>query len=121
MYKQHTSKNNIPKWLKGLFFLGLVALFTFVLGQIIMFLWNEILVEVAGVKTLSFWQAIGLFVLARILFGGFHFGPKIAKWKARKARWREKWANMSEEERLELKKKWRERCAKRPRRKETEE
>jgi hypothetical protein len=44
-------------------------------------LWNGVLAEVVGVKTVTYWQALGLLVLARILFGGFPgrrggpFGP----------------------------------------------
>jgi hypothetical protein len=34
-------------------------------------LWNGVLTEVVGVKTVTYWQALGILVLARILFGGF--------------------------------------------------
>ena len=110
MFKNNTSNKRMPKPLKVLFFLAMAALFFFVLGHVIMFLWNEILVEVTGVKPLSYWQAIGLFVLARILFGGFRFGPRPGRWGKRRKAWREKWRNMSEEEREEFKRKWKERC-----------
>ena len=114
MFRNHNSNQRIPKPLKGLFFLAMAALFVFVLGNVIMFLWNEILAEATGVKALNFWESIGLFVLARILFGGFRFGPRHKPWqkfKRRKA-WREKWMNMSEEERADFKAQWRERCGK---------
>ena len=105
-----TSNRRMPRPLKGLFFLGMAALFFFVLGQVIMFLWNEILVEVTGVKPLSYWQAIGLFILTRILFGGFRFGPRARGWRKSRKVWREKWMNMSAEEKAAFKQKWRDRC-----------
>ena len=105
----------MPGPLKVLFFLAMAALFLFVLGNVIMYLWNEILANATGVKTLTFWESIGLFVLARILFGGFRFGPRHRSWKKgfkRRKEWREKWMNMSEEERATFKQQWRERCRK---------
>ena len=113
MFRNHSPYRRIPKPLRGLFFLGMAALFLFVLGNIIMFLWNNILAEATEVKTLNLWQSIGLFILTRILFGGFRFNGRQAgkQYKRRKA-WKEKWVNMNEEERAEFKQKWKERCAK---------
>lgn len=34
-------------------------------------LWNHVLVDVVAVKAISYWQAVGLLLLARILFGGW--------------------------------------------------
>ena len=41
-----------------------------VVGLIVMLLWNQILSTVLGLPALRFWQALGLFILARLLFGG---------------------------------------------------
>lgn len=41
------------------------------LGAIVMLLWNLLIPGIFGLAAISFWQALGLFVLARILFGGF--------------------------------------------------
>lgn len=38
-------------------------------GFVVMTLWNGIMPEVFGLGILSIWQAIGLFILARFLFG----------------------------------------------------
>lgn len=103
-------KRRAPKPIMVLFFLGMGALFLFVLGNVIMFLWNEILAEATGVKTLNFWESIGLFALTRILFGGFRFGGPRKYRKYKGVEWRKKWMNMSEEERHEFKSKWKERC-----------
>ena len=44
-----------------------LALFTYAVFA----LWNCVLVDVLAVKTITYWQALGLLVLAKILFGGF--------------------------------------------------
>ena len=53
-------------------FLALGAIALSVAGFVVMSLWNAVLVPaVAGVSAIGFWQALGLFALAKILFGGF--------------------------------------------------
>ena len=86
----------------------------FVGGLVVMLLWNSILPEVTNAGTLSYWQAVGLLVLSRILFGNWRGGKpggypsKQQHWKYKA--WREKWANMSEEERAQFREQWRKRC-----------
>ena len=48
--------------------LAAVALFSLVT----MLLWNAILPALFQISTLTFWQAAGLLILARLLFGSFH-------------------------------------------------
>jgi hypothetical protein len=48
-----------------------MALFVFVGGQIVMQLWNWLLPPLFGWHEVTFWQALGLLMLCRILFGGF--------------------------------------------------
>lgn len=38
----------------------------------IMLLWNYLIPSIIGWTTINYWQALGLFVLTRLLFGGFH-------------------------------------------------
>jgi hypothetical protein len=40
-------------------------------GQIVRLLWNWLLPPILGLPEITFWQALGLLVLSRILFGGF--------------------------------------------------
>lgn len=40
-------------------------------GAIIMLLWNSIIPSVVGWNSLNYFQAIGLLILCRLLFGGF--------------------------------------------------
>lgn len=83
------------------------------LGFIIMALWNNILVAVLHVAAINFWQALGLFLLSRLLFGGFpgrwgrphHGGPG---W-GRKEMY-SKWESMTPEERMQFKEQWKNRC-----------
>lgn len=82
-------------------------------GLLVMLLWNAILPEVTSVGLLGYWQAVGLLLLSRILFGNWGGKPggrnPKQHWQRKKA-WREKWMNMSEEERAQFKEKWRKRC-----------
>ena len=48
---------------------AILALVSFVVMQ----LWNNLLPEILHVSTITFWQAMGIFILCKILFG---FGPK---------------------------------------------
>lgn len=113
MFNKFSNKSRMPKPLIGLFFLAMAALFIFVLGNVIMFLWNGILVEVTSLKAINFWQAIGIFILTRILFGGFKSGHRKKHWgRKRRKNMREKWMNMNEEERAVLKNNWKDWCKK---------
>ena len=52
---------------------ALAALVAFLFGLLVMALWNWLMPELFGLKTLSYWQAWGLLALSTILFKGF--GP----------------------------------------------
>ena len=92
------------------FFIVAVAVFSFV----VMGLWNAILPQVLGVKAISFVQALGILLLSKILFGGFHgkrFGGNGGPmWNQGM---KEKWNAMTPEERDKFKSEWRNRCGSR--------
>ncbi len=46
-------------------------------SAIVMLLWNWLIPSIFGLAIINFWQALGLLVLARILFGGFSHGRKM--------------------------------------------
>src|SRR5713101_7707215 len=73
--------------------LSAAAVFTLVIFR----LWNWLMPGLFGLHTITYWQALGLLVLSRILLGGFrgrpHFGPP---WRRRML---ERWAQMTPEER----------------------
>lgn len=90
-----------------------VMIAALLLGAVVQWLWNAILPAVANVNPISYWQAVGLFVLCKILFGNFRRpgrpDPR-EKWRRfrnkfghedfeRIAAWKSKWMKMTDEER----------------------
>jgi hypothetical protein len=59
-----------------------VALF-FAFGYIVMYLWNWLMPAIFGLTTITFWQAIGLGLLSKLLFGGFNGHKKKDKKRRR--------------------------------------
>lgn len=91
-------------------FFPIMIIGLFALSGVVMWLWNTILPDLIYVNLITYWKAMGLLVLCRILFGGFKFGPPPGRPPFSRSGWREKWKNMSEEEREKFKAQWRERC-----------
>jgi hypothetical protein len=48
-----------------------MLLFTALGGGVVRFLWNWLLPAIFGWREITFWQAVGMLALCRILFGGF--------------------------------------------------
>jgi|SRR5664279_961504 len=97
------------------FMLFLLFIFAFLvpLGFVVMALWNNILVAVVHVPLIGFWQALGLFALSRILFGGFPGRPGWAGHRRRRKEMedmRNKWFNLSPEEKAKFRQNWKGRC-----------
>ena len=66
-------------------------------GFIVMSLWNWLAPEVIGARPVNFWQALGILVLSKILFGGFRGRPGHGiRWRRRM---RDRWEQMNPEER----------------------
>jgi len=65
-----------PRYIVPTVLLGIVAvaLFTFLGGTVVKALWNWLLPPLFGFKLITFWQALGLLALSRILFGGWYSG-----------------------------------------------
>ena len=49
-------------------------IFAWIGGEIVMLLWNWLAPALFGLRQVTFWEALGLLALCRILFGGFGFG-----------------------------------------------
>jgi hypothetical protein len=71
------------KLIRVLRFLPFALLFIALFGLIVMTLWNWLMPALFGWKVVTFWQAIGLVILSKILFGGFHGGPRGMHWRHR--------------------------------------
>ena len=97
---------------KVLMVLTMVIVALLVFGLLVMGLWNAILPDVLGVKLISFWQAMGILVLSKILFSGFGgFAHKKEQFKNRfRQKMREKWEHMTPEEKIQFKEEWKNRC-----------
>lgn len=93
-------------------FITLFIAFVLLLGLVVMGLWNAILPAVLGIKVITFTQALGILLLSKILFGGFHGGGR-----AKREQWRmkmqEKMGSMTPEEKEKFKSEWRNRCGSR--------
>jgi hypothetical protein len=80
-----------------------VTLFVFLGGEVVQHLWNWLLPPLFGFKEVTFWQALGILALSRILFGGFGGSSNSSRSKDRKK-------NMTPEERERFREKMRKRC-----------
>jgi hypothetical protein len=84
----------------GVVFLGVVGLSTFAL-------WNALMPSIFGLPPIGFWQAVGLLILGRLLFGSFGgWGHRM-----RKARFVRGWGHLTPEERQRFRHAMGSRCA----------
>jgi len=92
--------------------IGIMIATCAVFGAAVMLLWNALMPQIFGLSELGYLQAVGLLLLARILFGGLGGG-----WRGHHAlrgamgderlfrhgnKLREKWMAMNDEERREF-------------------
>jgi hypothetical protein len=89
-------------------FILFALLAAFVLSFLVMHLWNWLMPALFGLRLISFWQALGLLALAKLLFGGFrgHWGGGM-HWRRRMM---ERWAQMTPEEREKFRAGMQHRC-----------
>lgn len=83
-----------------------MVLFGWLFGELVMHLWNWLLPPLFGWRMITFWQALGLLLLSRILFGSWGAGGGNRGPRGRRARW----DKISPEERERLEQNWRSRC-----------
>ena len=76
--------------------LVIVAGFLALVSLVVMLLWNRIMSGILGLPAFGFWESLGLFVLARILFGG-RGGSLMGKMRMRRVM-RERMARRNEGE-----------------------
>lgn len=92
---------------RKLLFLIPVALL-FIISAIVMWLWNSCLIDATGLNAITYWQAMGILVLSKILFGGFHGFRKRGE-HMRKKKFFDKMKNMTPEEQQRFKEMWKQR------------
>jgi hypothetical protein len=96
---------------KFLMIIPIVIIAVLAFGGIVMGLWNAILVQVIGVKAITFVQALGILILSKILFGGF---KGRGGWRGGRGMWdqemKEKLSKMTPEEKEKFKAEWKNKC-----------
>ncbi|MGH9502042.1 MAG: hypothetical protein ACRD20_04245 [Terriglobales bacterium] len=83
-------------------------LFLTVSSFVVMSLWNWLMPALFGWHVIGFWQALGILILSKILFGGFRGGPP-RNWYWRR-RMIERYEHMTPEEREQFRNNMRGRC-----------
>jgi len=91
-----------------------IAAFLSATSFVVMTLWNYLLPGILHVGVITFWQAMGIFILCKILFG---FGKGGHRWGGggggrdwMRGRMSEKFRNMTPEQKEEFKAKWDQKC-----------
>ena len=69
--------------------------FVGIMGLLTVVLWNLLMPAILGLPAINFWQALGLLLLSRLLFGGFGGWGR----RMRKARFARGWNGLTPEER----------------------
>ncbi len=99
-----------------------ILLFIAIGGELVYLLWNWLVPPLLGLPRITFWQALGILVLCRILFGGFRshshttgrsgLRRRIGERMAERAadRWAARWERMTPEERERFRQGVRARC-----------
>jgi len=94
----------IAKWT----ILGFVFVIAF--GGIVMLLWNWLIPSIFSLREITFWEALGLLLLGKLLFGGFHGKGRSGNAMHWKQHYYNKFSNMTPEERdrfkAKMKEKW---------------
>jgi hypothetical protein len=97
-----------------------ILLFIAIGGELVLHLWNWLLPPLFGWREITFWQALGILLLCRILFGGVGgrgFGSSNVRGRMRERmaermgeRTAERWDRMTPEERERFRQGMRGRC-----------
>jgi protein-S-isoprenylcysteine O-methyltransferase Ste14 len=91
-------------WIKRAIFIPIaIVAGVFIFGNAVMFLWNSLLPTILGVGVITFWQALGILVLSKILFGGFH-GGRGHHHSGHHIK--NKWMHLNPEEREKMREEW---------------
>ena len=79
-----------------------ITIFIFLGGKVVQLLWNWLMPLLFDLREVTFWQAVGILALSRILFGGLGMGGH---------RSRRRWGrDMSSDERERFRQRMRDRC-----------
>jgi hypothetical protein len=91
------------RWVvKGLAIFAVVTVVLALLGLVVMLLWNAVVPALFRGPVLQYWQAVALLLLSRLLFGGLRGR---GGWHGHGRLWRERWEQLTPEERARLREK----------------
>lgn len=91
------------------YFIPLAILGIFAFGAIVMLLWNNVLSPVLHIGAVTFWQALGILILSKLLFSGLSGGgPRRNYGKERMM-----WNSMTPEQREKFREEWKTHCRRR--------
>lgn len=77
-----------------------------VLPFVIQQLWNHLITDLFHIRAIRYWEALGLFILCRMLFGNFGFGERSHKASDQV---KKHWMNMSDDDRKRFREEWKRR------------
>lgn len=71
-YFKHKMRGKSPGEIAGMIIFGTIFItgLAILFGFVIMWLWNWLMPMIFGLTTLTFWEAVGIFILFKILLGG---------------------------------------------------
>ncbi|MFD2727196.1 hypothetical protein [Hyunsoonleella rubra] len=69
---KHKMRGKSPGEIVGMVIFGIIAItgLAILFGFVLMWLWNWLMPDIFGLPTLTYWKAVGLFILLKILVGG---------------------------------------------------
>jgi len=102
-------KHTVSRIVRVLVFALMAALFLAVFGFVVQWLWNWLMPSLFGLRLIGYWQAVGILVLSKILFGGFRGRPGRPSWHWRR-RMMARWEEMTPEEREKFRRGLASRC-----------
>ncbi|WP_412984079.1 hypothetical protein [Pontimicrobium sp. IMCC45349] len=82
----HKLRGRSPGEIVGIVIFGIIAItgLAILFGFVLMWLWNWLMPEIFGLTTINYWQAVGLFILLKILLGGCGSGSSKSSNKPKK-------------------------------------
>ena len=89
----------VKRIVRGLTIALMVSIAFVLFGWVVEHLWNWLMPAVFGLRTITWAQALGLMILGKILFGGFHRHSGGCRGRGRKRHVAERWETMSPDER----------------------
>ena len=95
-------------WIVKIMFFSFLAIIA--VGALVMWLWNWLVPSLFSGPVINYYQALGLFLLSRILFRGFTGGSRHGCNGRGPDQWKEKWSNLSDGEREKMRSLWKKRC-----------